>query len=310
MPDTYSHIPFIKSIHDFFRIYGLGEPLHPEIMCMKLEDQPDEKLMHMPLYRANFFRVIHFSNANLHFISGEQEHDVFNNCLCFTYPGKLESWTRTDRLYGYVIYFTPAFASLDTIRPDFDIDYPYFNFNAEAVLPLTDEEADEIKHQSNEMIKEIYSDSPDKLEMVKKLLLLYLHRIKRIYYKKVNSLSPEVKASKTLFNRFRKEVDDYMQQLSAQQKNSIPTVSAIAKSLSVNASYLNSIIKNLTGKTASAHLQEKTILEAKSFLIHTDLQVTEIAFRLGFENTSYFNRFFKKTTGIVPSAFRKQFVKN
>jgi AraC family transcriptional regulator, transcriptional activator of pobA len=310
MPRISSHIPFLKTIDDFFRVYRLGKPLHPEIMCMKLEDQPDEKLMHMPLYRANFFRVILFTNAQLHFISGEKEHDVFNNCLCFTYPGKLESWTRTGRLYGYVIYFTPAFAGLDITRPDFDNTYPFFNFNAESVLPLADEEADDLKQQANEMIKEIYSDTGDKLDMVKKLLLIYLHRIKRIYYKKVNSLSPEIKASKTLYNRFRQELDNYMQQLSAQQKNSTPTVSAIAKNLSVNASYLNSIIKNLTGKTASAHIQEKTILEAKSFLIHTDLQVTEIAFRLGFENTSYFNRFFKKTTGIVPSAFRKQFVKS
>ena len=309
MSKTDSHIPFIKTIDDFFRVYGLGKPLHPEIMCMKLEDQPDEKLMHMPLYRANFFRVIHFTNANLHFTSGEKEHDVFNNCLCFTYPGKLESWTRTGRLYGYVIYFTPSFAELDITRPNFDNDYPFFNFNAELVLPLTDEEADEIKQQANEMIKEIYSEAPDKLEMVKKLLLIYLHKIKRIYNKKVNSLSPEIKASKTLFNRFRKEVDDYMQQLSAQKKIAMPSVSLIAKQLFVNANYLNGIIKNLTGKTASAHIQEKLLLEAKSFLIHTDLQVTEIAFKLGFENTSYFNRFFKKNTSLPPMEYRKQFVK-
>ena len=309
MSKTDSHIPFIKSIHDFFRIYGLGKPLHPEIMCMKLEDQPDEKLMHMPLYRANFFRVIHFTSTNLHFTSGDKEHDVFNNCLCFTYPGKLESWTRTGRLYGYVVYFTPSFAELDITSNGFDNDYPFFNFNSELVLSLTDKEAFDIKQQSDEMINEIYSDAPDKLEMVKKILLIYLHKIKRIYNKKVNSLSPEIKASKTLFNRFRKEVDDYMQQLSAQKKIVMPTVSLIAKQLFVNANYLNSIIKNLTGKTASAHIQEKLLLEAKSFLIHTDLQVAEIAFKLGFGNTSYFNRFFKKNTSLTPIEYRKQFVK-
>jgi AraC family transcriptional regulator, transcriptional activator of pobA len=310
MSKNSSHIPFLKTIDDFFRVYRLGKPLHPEIMCMRLEDQPDEKLMHMPIYRANFFRVIHFTNATLHFVSVEKEHDIVNNCLCFTYPGKLESWTRSGRLYGYVIYFSPGFASLDTTHPDFDNMYPFFNFNADPILPLTDAEAEELKQQANEMITEIYSDAPDRLDMIKKLLLIYLQKIKRIYYKKVNSLSPEIKASKTLYNRFRKEVDDYIQQLSKQQRNSLPTVSAIAGNLSVNANYLNSIVKNLTGKTASAHIQEKIMLEAKSFLIHTDLQVAEIAFRLGFKNTSYFNRFFKKTAGIVPSAYRKQFVKS
>jgi AraC-like DNA-binding protein len=309
MYKTNSHIPFIQTINDFFKVYGLGKPLHPEIMCMKLEDQPDEKLMHMPLYRANFFRVIHFTNSNLSFTSGEKQHDLVTNCICFTYPGKMESWTRTERLYGTVVYFTPAFAALDITRHDFDREYPFFNYDSELMLTLTEDEGDEIKQQADEMIEEMYSDAFDKLDLIKKILLIYLHKIKRIYNKKVNSLPAEVKTSKTLFNRFRKEVDDYMQQLTAQKKMETPTVSLIAKQLFVNANYLNSIIKNLTGKTASAHIQEKLLLEAKSFLLHTDLQVSEIAYKLGFENTSYFNRFFKKNTALTPMGYRKQFVK-
>jgi AraC family transcriptional activator of pobA len=125
----------------------------------------------------------------------------------------------------------------------------------------------------------------------------------------VSSLSPEIKASKTLFNRFRKEVDDHVQQFSSQKKSELPSVSLIAKKLFVNANYLNSLVKSLTGKTASAHIQEKLLLEAKSYLLHTDLQVTEIAFKLGFENTPYFNRFFKKNTTHTPIAYRNQFVK-
>jgi len=309
MYKTNSHIPFIQTINDFFKVYGLGKPLHPEIMCMKLEDQPDEKLMHMPLYRANFFRVIHFTNSNLSFTSGEKQHDLVTNCICFTYPGKMESWTRTERLYGTVVYFAPAFAALDITRSDFDREYPFFNYDSELMLTLTEDEADGIKQQADEMIEEMYSDAFDKLDLIKKILLIYLHKIKRIYNKKVNSLPAEVKTSKTLFNRFRKEVDDYMQQLTAQKKMETPTVSLIAKQLFVNANYLNSIIKNLTGKTASAHIQEKLLLEAKSFLLHTDLQVSEIAYKLGFENTSYFNRFFKKNTALTPMGYRKQFVK-
>lgn len=100
-----------------------------------------------------------------------------------------------------------------------------------------------------------------------------------------------------------------MQQLTAQKKKATPTVSLIAKQLFVNPNYLNGLIKSLTGKTASSHIQEKILLEAKSFLLHTDLQVSEIAYKLGFENTSYFNRFFKKNTKLTPTAYRKEFVK-
>jgi AraC family transcriptional activator of pobA len=309
MPASDSHIPFIKTIHDFFAAYGLGKPFHSEIMCMRLEEQPDEKLMHMPLYRANFFRIIHFTKANLHFTSGEKHHDVVSNSVCFTYPGKMESWTRSERIYGTVIYFTAAFSGLDITRPDFDTDYPFFNFESELVLLLTEDEANELKLLSNEMIEEMYSNSVDKLDMIKKILHIYLHKIKRIYNKKINNLTVEEKKSKILFNRFRREVDDYIQQLTSQNKTTTPTVSLIAKQLFVNSNYLNSSIKNLTGKTASAHIQEKILLEAKSFLLHTDLQVSEIAFKLGFENTSYFNRFFKKSTNLTPTEYRREFVK-
>lgn len=309
MPKQNAHIPFLKTIEDFFRIYGLGKPLHPEIMCMRLEDQPDEKLMYMPLSRSNFFRVIHFTNSGLHFKSADKEHIVYQNCLCFTYPGKLESWTRPGKLYGHVIYFTAAFAEMDITAKSFDKDYPFFNFNAEPMLPLSGTEALEMKVCEEEMTQEIYADNADKLEMVKKMLHVYLHKIKRIYNSHIKSLPEEIKSSKSLYNRFRKELDDYMQQLSAKQHTSLPAVSFMAKKLLVNANHLNGVIKELTGKTASAHIQEKLTLEAKSFLLHTDLHVKEIAFTLGFESSSYFNRFFKKNTTISPSQFRKQFAK-
>jgi AraC family transcriptional activator of pobA len=105
-----SHIPFIESITDFFKVYGLGAPLHPDVMCMRLQDQPDGKLTHMPLSRANFYRVLLFTNANLHFFKGEEKVKAVENCLCFSYPGKLESWTRSGRLHGYVVYFSSSFA--------------------------------------------------------------------------------------------------------------------------------------------------------------------------------------------------------
>src|SRR5688572_27898874 len=132
-----SHIPYLETITQFFKIYGLGTPLYPEIMCMRLEDQPDTKLMHMPLSRVNFFRVLLFKNANLNFNYAGESVQTVENCLCFSYPGKLESWTRSGRLFGYVVYFTSAFAEVDPTSKAFDLDYPYFNFDADQMIILT-----------------------------------------------------------------------------------------------------------------------------------------------------------------------------
>ena len=191
----------------------------------------------------------------------------------------------------------------------FDADYPFFNFNSEPMLAVDDEMAASLKQDAELMIEEMYTNSPDRLEMIKKMLMVYLHKLKRAYQKQVNNLSSDIKLNKTLYNRFRRELDNYMQQLVIQKRSAMPTVARIAKELHVNSNYLNSIIKQLTGKTASAHIQEKLVLEAKAFLVNTDFQVTDIADKLGFENTPYFNRFFKKNTGLSPSAYRNQFVK-
>lgn len=301
-----SHIPFIKSITDFFKVYGLGAPLHPEVMCMRLEDQPDGKLTHMPLSRVNFYRVLLFTNANLLFYKGEEKVKTIENCLCFSYPGKLESWTRSGRLHGYVVYFSSSFAGLNSDHQSFDQEYPYFNFDSEYMIPLTQAEAVNLSRCLEEMIREMYSNLDDKLDLVRKLLHVYLHKVKRIYEGNVTTLPNDVKASKALFNKFRKAIDIHLQELADRKRVKHPTVSEIADQLSVSANYLNGIIKDVTGKTASAHIQEKLLLEAKSFLIHTDLQVAEIANRLGYENSSYFNRFFKKASQLTPIEFRMQ----
>jgi YesN/AraC family two-component response regulator len=61
------------------------------------------------------------------------------------------------------------------------------------------------------------------------------------------------------------------------------------------------------GKTVSELINEQIILEAKRHLLATSNQIKEIADQLGYEDHSYFIRFFKQQTGLSPDAFRKNF---
>lgn len=70
---------------------------------------------------------------------------------------------------------------------------------------------------------------------------------------------------------------------------------------------LNEITKASVGKTASELIDEQIILEAKRYLLATARQIKDIAWDLGYEDVSYFIRFFKKHTGHSPDAFRKNF---
>ncbi len=74
----------------------------------------------------------------------------------------------------------------------------------------------------------------------------------------------------------------------------------------LSAYQLNEITKASIGKTASEVINEHIILEAKRYLLATSLQIKEVAGHLGYEDISYFIRFFKKHTGFSPEAFRQQ----
>ncbi|MBS1755530.1 MAG: helix-turn-helix domain-containing protein [Bacteroidetes bacterium] len=77
--------------------------------------------------------------------------------------------------------------------------------------------------------------------------------------------------------------------------------------MNLSSYQLNEITKKTVGKTASTLIDEHILLEAKRYLLATPNQVKDIAWDLGYEDISYFIRFFKKHTGQSPEVFRNNF---
>jgi AraC-like DNA-binding protein len=80
-------------------------------------------------------------------------------------------------------------------------------------------------------------------------------------------------------------------------------VSEIAKLVQRSPNYAISLFKEVTGQTPVKYMQQLRIAEARNLLLGTDLTITEIADYLGFYDTSYFYKTFKKVTGLSPSVF-------
>ena len=64
-------------------------------------------------------------------------------------------------------------------------------------------------------------------------------------------------------------------------------------------------MKTVTGKSAVKWIDENILLEAKYLLFQTTLSVGEIAIRIGFEDQSYFSRFFKTNADVSPQIYRE-----
>lgn len=78
-----------------------------------------------------------------------------------------------------------------------------------------------------------------------------------------------------------------------------------ADSLSITTRYLSSVVKSLTGNTPKDIIDTRCIQEIKMQLRTTRDSMQEIAFRLDFPDQSFFNRYFKKHTGITPLEYRR-----
>lgn len=81
-------------------------------------------------------------------------------------------------------------------------------------------------------------------------------------------------------------------------------VSEYAEYLNVTPNHLNKCVKAITLKSSQDLLNDMMIMEAKSLLKYSNLQIAEIAIKLGNQTPSNFARFFKNKTGMMPKEYK------
>ncbi|MDR2785985.1 MAG: AraC family transcriptional regulator, partial [Treponema sp.] len=79
----------------------------------------------------------------------------------------------------------------------------------------------------------------------------------------------------------------------------------ISKQIGISTSRFNEIFKTYTSMTPYQYYMQLKIKKAADLLEQKDASIKEVAYTLGFEDQYYFSRFFKKKTGVTPSAWRK-----
>ncbi|SHM21638.1 AraC-type DNA-binding protein [Hymenobacter psychrotolerans DSM 18569] len=93
-------------------------------------------------------------------------------------------------------------------------------------------------------------------------------------------------------------------QLVDQQFRTLKTVSAYAEQLALSPNHLNALCRRRLHRTASDVLHARIVAEAQQLLTHTEYSVAAIAQALGFDDASYFSRYFKKYVRQTPVAYR------
>ena len=83
------------------------------------------------------------------------------------------------------------------------------------------------------------------------------------------------------------------------------TGESLEAEMETNIDHLNRVFKKLCGQTIFAYLNNIRVNHAKDLIGQTSLPFSEIAYLVGFDDTGYFTKFFKKHTGTTPSQYWK-----
>jgi AraC-like DNA-binding protein len=86
------------------------------------------------------------------------------------------------------------------------------------------------------------------------------------------------------------------------EKLSLP---GIAKKVNISSNYLSEKFKEVTGENLVRYIARTRVEKAHELLQDADRRISEIAFAVGFQSLSQFNRAFKKISGQSPTQYRR-----
>ena len=104
---------------------------------------------------------------------------------------------------------------------------------------------------------------------------------------------------------FEQALNDYFHDRDSIFMSGLPSVKTFADKCCLSPNYFGDLVKKETGKTPLEFIQQKVSDIAKDELQSTDVLISEVAYRLGFQSSQHFNRYFKRCTGMTPTQYRK-----
>jgi AraC-like DNA-binding protein len=252
--------------------------------------------------RKDFYKIcLTTGKSKIHYADRTFEHE--GTILFFGNPHVPYSWETISRTYvGYTCLFSEDFLMLSE-RSESVLKSPLFQLSGTPILNIDDEQREFLNGIFQKMIDEQQSDYSFKDDLIRNYIHLILHEAMKM--EPLKNSTQHKNAASRLASVFLELLERQFPIESADSPLSLRTPQDYADNLSVHVNYLNRAVKEVTGKPTSAHITERIISEARALLQHTDWNISEIAFSLGFDYPTYFNNYFKKQTGNTPSAIRE-----
>lgn len=294
-----------ETIENFYKRKGLGVPntLHSDIGHFNLFPlKPIEKgkTRPIPYSRRDYYKVM-LILGNIDFHYADRIISTNKQALVFSNPAIPYKCEHLERINGgqYCIFdksFFHQYVGLDK--------YQVFQPNGMHVFELSDKEVETVVRVYQKMQEEFNGNYLHKYDVLRNLVLELLHFAMRkqpnLQYEK-----QPINASQRITTLFYELLERQFPIEENHPRVSLRSASDFATHLNIHVNHLNKAVKEIKNQTTSQIIATRILNEAKILLKHSNWNISEIAYALGFMEATHFNNFFKKHMLITPSKFRK-----
>nr|WP_293845832.1 AraC family transcriptional regulator [uncultured Arsenicibacter sp.] len=182
-------------------------------------------------------------------------------------------------------------------------DLPMFRPGGRPAYVLNEAQYEQVHALFQKMIAEINTDYPFKFDLLRNYVAELIHFA--LKQEPEETLHQHPNAQSRLTAVFTELLERQFPIETPAQRFSMRSAGDFARQLAVHVNYLNRSVRTTTGKTTTDHIAERMASEAMALLKHTDWNIAEIGYCLGFDEPAHFNHFFKKQTSQTPSSYRK-----
>lgn len=254
-----------------------------------------------PYRRRAFYKVMLVrGRSQVHY--ADKVIQIQKQALTFSDPLIPYKWEHLDEIRNghYCIFDASFFTGFGHLNK-----YSVFQPQGEHVFELDDEAAEMVEGIFKRMEENFHSDYLHKYDLLRNQVFELIHFASQRQSNTVNNLYAK-DASGRITVMFLELLERQFPLDEDHTSVKLKHPADFANQLNIHVNHLNKSLKKVTGKTTSQHLSERFLTEAKMLIRQSHLNVSEIAFALGFTEVTHFNAFFKKMTGVNPSKFKNE----
>lgn len=241
----------------------------------------------------DFFQVTLFDGDG-QLMHDFREIEVSGSTLFFLSPGQVHTIVPTSNATGTIVSFTREFCDQGG---GFLLDLPFFFANARSPwISIGPEHHEWVAGIFGELQEEYIGGKAGAAEVFRALLSILFVRTAR-WHAEENPVSDNSRGA-ILVRKFEQSLERNYLEWTA--------LTDYARDLGVTMNHLNDQVREKTGESAGTQIRHRRLLDAKRQLLHSTMTISEIGYRLGFEDPSYFSRFFRRYEKMTPMAFREK----